>query len=234
MRTFKQLVLFGAGPQGRVALDILRTCSRAVRAFVDDGLAGRREVAGIPVWTQAEFDGRARPADTEAFVAVGNNDARRALAGRLRRAGFRLANVVHPSAQVLPSARLGTGVLVCPLALAGAGAVVEDDVVLNSRCSVDHDCHLGPGAYLAPGVTTAGGVRVGERAFVGLGALLGPGVQVGAQAVVGAGSAVLRSVPPLAFVAGVPARLVRRLASPLDYQRLLAGQPGLLEEAHAA
>jgi sugar O-acyltransferase (sialic acid O-acetyltransferase NeuD family) len=227
----RAIVLFGAGAHGRVALDILRAEGTAVRAFVDDGLVSRtREVAAVPVWSAAEFKARARPRETEVFVAIGNNDARLDLGDRLARAGFRLTNVIHPSAQVLSSARLGWGIFLGPLAVVGAGAIVHDGVVLNTRCTVDHDSVLARGAYLAPGVTTAGGVEVGEKGFVGLGALLGPNVKVGAQAVIGAGSVVLKSVPVRCFVTGAPARIVRRLSLPLDYRRLLVGEPGILEE----
>jgi len=225
------IVIFGGGAHGRVSQDIVRASGGQVRAFVDDGLASRaRQVAGVPVWSIADFKRNARPKDTEVFVAIGHNDVRIDQTERLARAGFRLGNVIHPSAQVLASARMDWGIFLGPLTVVGTGAVIQDGVVINTRCAVDHDVIIGRGAYLAPGVTTAGGVRVGEKAFIGLGALLGPNITIGPQAVVAAGAVVLKSVPPRCFVAGTPARVLRRLTLPLDYRRLLAGRPGNLEE----
>jgi UDP-perosamine 4-acetyltransferase len=185
---------------------------------------------GLPVWSQLPGCERGR---VTAFVAIGDNAARCEVSARLRHDGVRLGTVVHPSALVMPSATLGTGVLVCPRAFVGVGTVVEDDAVLNTGCSIDHESVIGAGAYLAPGVTTAGQVRVGRGAFVGLGALLGPNVGIGDHAVVAAGGVVLDSVPDAAMVAGVPARIRRRLQLPLDYRRLLAGPSPVREVPHA-
>jgi UDP-perosamine 4-acetyltransferase len=224
MMPTENLVIFGAGAHGRVTLDILRSAGATVRAFVDDAVARNQEsLLGVPVWSRAQLDSRARPEETAAFVAIGNSDVRLHLARQVQEAGFRLTNVIHSTAQALPTAQLGVNVFVGPLVVIGTSADIADGVVLNTRCAVDHDAVIGRGAYLSPGVTTAGGVIVEERAFVGLGALLGPNVRVGTQAVVGAGAVVLGSVPAFSLVAGSPARLVRRLQPPLDYVRLLSG-----------
>src|SRR5688500_17651553 len=53
------------------------------------------------------------------------------------------------------------------------------------------------------------GVRIGEGADIGVGAVLLPGVTIGAGAQVAAGAVVPEAVPPLAIVAGVPARFLR-------------------------
>lgn len=52
-------------------------------------------------------------------------------------------------------------------------------------------------------------VRIESGADVGTGAVVLPGVTIGGGAIVGAGAVVTRDVPPLAIVAGVPARVLR-------------------------
>jgi len=52
---------------------------------------------------------------------------------------------------------------------------------------------------------------VGRRASLGSGCVVLGGVAIGDEAVVGAGAVVAADVPPGAVVAGVPARLLRRL-----------------------
>ena len=52
-------------------------------------------------------------------------------------------------------------------------------------------------------------VRIEEWADVGTGATLLPGVTVGRGAIVGAGAVVTKDVPPMAIVAGIPARVLR-------------------------
>jgi acetyltransferase-like isoleucine patch superfamily enzyme len=53
--------------------------------------------------------------------------------------------------------------------------------------------------------------RVGRGASIGSGAVIMCGVSIGERAIVGAGAVVTRDVEPGAVVAGVPARLQRRL-----------------------
>jgi acetyltransferase-like isoleucine patch superfamily enzyme len=55
-------------------------------------------------------------------------------------------------------------------------------------------------------------VRVDDWADIGVNAVLLPGVAVGRGAIVGAGAIVTRDVPPMAKVAGVPARIIGRRA----------------------
>lgn len=52
-------------------------------------------------------------------------------------------------------------------------------------------------------------VRIEAWADIGVNAVVLPGVTVGRGAIVGAGAVVIEDVPPLAIVAGVPARFVR-------------------------
>lgn len=54
-------------------------------------------------------------------------------------------------------------------------------------------------------------VTIGDDAWLGAGATILPGVEIGEGAIVGAGAVVIHNVEPYCVVAGVPARVVRRL-----------------------
>jgi acetyltransferase-like isoleucine patch superfamily enzyme len=56
--------------------------------------------------------------------------------------------------------------------------------------------------------------RIGRGASIGSGAVILCGIAIGAGALVGAGAVVTRNVGPGETVAGVPARLLARSASP--------------------
>lgn len=49
--------------------------------------------------------------------------------------------------------------------------------------------------------------------FIGAGCIIMPGVEVGEHSVVGAGSVVTKSVPPRSVVAGIPAKVVKKIKS---------------------
>ncbi|NLB74776.1 MAG: acetyltransferase, partial [Firmicutes bacterium] len=47
-------------------------------------------------------------------------------------------------------------------AIVNAGTVVGQHAILNTGCTIDHDCKIGSYAHISPGVNLAGGVTVGE------------------------------------------------------------------------
>lgn len=60
-------------------------------------------------------------------------------------------------------------------------------------------------------------VRIGAGSWVGHGAIILPGTTIGRNVVVGAGSVVRGEIPDHAVVAGVPAKMVRRLEPGLGW-----------------
>jgi|Deesub1362A_J573_1020465.scaffolds.fasta_scaffold00528_18 maltose O-acetyltransferase len=56
-----------------------------------------------------------------------------------------------------------------------------------------------------------GKVKIEKDAWIGAGAIILPNVTIGEGAVVGAGAVVTKDVPPYTVVAGVPARVIKKL-----------------------
>lgn len=140
--------------------------------------------------------------DTPRIIAVGTVSTRRGLIDTLH-GPFR--TVIHPSAILSPSAELGEGVFVGPLAVVHARARVGNHAILNTASIVEHDCAIGVNVHIAPSAALGGNVRVAPDTLVGIGAKLIPGTRVGTRSVVGAGSVVLGAVGDDRTVVGVPA-----------------------------
>jgi sugar O-acyltransferase (sialic acid O-acetyltransferase NeuD family) len=141
-----------------------------------------------------------------AIVAIGAPDARAAWQAHLEDRGFRVATLVHPSAQIGREVWIGAGTVLMAGAIVNSGSRIGRGVIINTASSIDHDCEIGDFAHIAPGARLAGGVRVGEQSHIGIGAVVLQNRTVGPRAVVGAGAAVVRSVPEGVTVTGVPAR----------------------------
>ncbi len=199
--------VIGAGGHAKVVIDALRASGEFTVAGVLDDDPGRfgTAVLGASVLGDATRESVERLGIGWAILAIGSNRARAEAAARLD-GRVVWASVVHPKAHIAPGARLGEGTLVL------AGAIIQPDTtigahaILNTACSVDHDCVIGDFAHVAPGAHLAGGVQIGEGVLIGLGSSLLPGRAVGAWATVGAGCVVTRDIPPGVTARGIPAR----------------------------
>lgn len=106
------------------------------------------------------------------IVAIGDNANRKGEAEALEGESF--AIFIHSSAVISPSAMIEEGTVIMAGAVVQAGARIGKHVILNTLCSVDHDCVIGDYAHIAPGAHLCGHVEVGEGALVGAGVCVAP------------------------------------------------------------
>lgn len=90
------------------------------------------------------------------------------------------------------------------------GITIGDEVMIGPNVSLITGGHpLDPATRR--NVILAAPIVIERNVWIGAGAMVLHGVTVGADAVVAAGAVVTDDVPPATLVAGVPARVVRRL-----------------------
>ena len=194
-----RLLIIGAGGHGKVVAEAAEAAGYAEIAFLDRDYPERTMNGRWPI-----VGANAAQGGGVLFCAVGDNAGRARLFGEMALQDSPV--IIHPSAILSPSAVLGAGTL------AGAGSFVMTDarigrgVILNTGCSVDHDCVVEDFVHISPGARLAGGVHVGTGTWVGIGAVVREGVRIGRNAMIGAGAAVVRDIADGARVAGVPAR----------------------------
>ncbi len=163
----KKLLILGAGGFGRTVADLARQLGRYQSiAFLDD-MASGTEILG-KCETYAAF----QPEETEIFPAFGNNKGRKTWVDQLRREGYTVPTMVHPSAYVSPTAKLGDGCVVLPMAVVNTGVVVLDGCIVNIGALVDHDCILEAGVHIAPGAVVKAENRIAEEEKVESGQII--------------------------------------------------------------
>lgn len=206
----KKLILVGGGASAREYIDLSDAISAAgqgkkITAYIDDTgpvLDGSDY--------QLEYLGSVRQytpdLDDEFVMAIASPEAKKKISQLLRDKGAKFAQLIHPSAAISTTAKLGEGVTIGAHAFISANAKIGDLVAINALSSVGHDVDLGSFSTLSAHVDLTGYVQVGERVFFGSGARVLPRVNIGSGAKIGIGATVMRSVPPNAVMYIQPAK----------------------------
>lgn len=198
----KDIVVIGAGGHSKVVISALRASGHEPVAVLDDdpGKKGT-SILGVPIRGPLNLVGEIGAAGV--VMAIGNNRTRKRIASELHAAW---ATVLHPTAYVDPTARVGPGTVVFAGAIIQPDTVIGAHAIINTGTSVDHDCIIGDFTHLAPGVHLAGDVRVGEGTLMGIGSVAIPGVRIGTWVTIGAGAAVIANIESDTVASGLPAR----------------------------
>jgi acetyltransferase-like isoleucine patch superfamily enzyme len=101
----------------------------------------------------------------------------------------------------------------CRFDTTGSIVIADDVYVAHDVAFITSSHEIGPPARRAYG-SVAAPVAIGRGTWIGARAIVLPGVAVGGGVIVAAGSVVTKSVENDVMVAGVPARVIRRLDEP--------------------
>ncbi len=119
-----------------------------------------------------------------------------------------MANIIHSSAYVDRSCKVGCGVVVFPGCVLDIGVELEDNVLLNTSVSISHNSKIRKHSFIAPGVNIAGYVTVGESCFVGIGSTIIDNVEICDRVTFGGASLVVKNIMQPGFYYGHPVKRI--------------------------
>jgi len=118
----------------------------------------------------------------------------------------RFYTLIHPSARISNSAKIGQGSIICPNCYIGPDAEIGKFCLMNYHTFVPHNCKLGKFSFLAPLTNIGGDTKIGNNFFAGLSVTIIPRVKIGNNVNISAGSVVTRNIEDGVTVFGNPAR----------------------------
>ncbi len=128
---------------------------------------------------------------------------------------------IEPGAVIRDKVKIGRNCIIMMGAVINIGAEIGDqsmvdmNAVIGARAVVRKRVHIGAGAVIA-GVLeppSARPVVIGDDVLIGANAVILEGVEIGRRSVVAAGAVVTENVKPNSVVAGVPAKLIKKIDS---------------------
>lgn len=208
----RPVIIVGGGGHARVLLEVLRRMSCKVLGYLapaeSEGGCG-----GIDYLGNDEEVSSYKPGNVLLVNGVGSvasQETRNKVFFHFRKMGYEFATVIHPSAVIASDVRLDEGCQVMAGVVLQPGVRCDENVIINTRAGIDHDCCIGAHSHISVGATLSGDVSVGCETHIGAGSTVIQGISVGDMCVVAAGAVVTRDVPDGAKVAGAPARRMQK------------------------
>lgn len=196
----KNLIIIGAGGQGRVIADIAALIGYESIYFLDDAETANPNQIG-------KTDDFVKYIDTsDFFIAIGNNQTRKRIYTKLLAGKANIATLVHPQSVISNSVKIGKGVAVMAGCVINTGCTIGDGVIINTSSSVDHDCIIGDFVHVSVGSHLSGTVAVDECTFIGAGATVINNINICENCMIGAGAVVVNNINIPGTYIGVPAK----------------------------
>jgi len=121
------------------------------------------------------------------------------------------ATIVHSSAYVDSSAKIGKGSIILPGCIFDKGVKIGNNVLCNTGVVIAHDSSIGDHSFLAPCVSIAGFVNVKNRCMLGINSTIIDNITIESDIQIGGGSVITKNLNESGLYVGAPARKIKNL-----------------------
>lgn len=205
----KGIILVGFSGHGYAAADCIVSAKRRLVGYCDVEEKNRNPFNIKYLGSENSEVAMASFKANECFIAIGDNHIREKIFNTLSKVdSINFTNIVHESAVISPMVTMEKAIMIGPNATINILTEINNGVICNTACIIEHECKIDAFAHIAPGAVLAGNVTIGKRSFIGANAVVKQGVTIGSDVTVGAGSVVIRDIPDGQTVVGNPARLL--------------------------
>ena len=114
--------------------------------------------------------------------------------------------IVHSSAHVDKSSKIGNGVIIYPNCTIGLNVQIEDNVLIYNGCNISHDSKVGFNSILSPSVSIAGFSKLKGNNILGIGTIVIDNIQIEKNITTGGGSLVVKNLIEPGLYFGSPTK----------------------------
>lgn len=208
----KHLVIIGARGFGREIFYLAQNSigyktDFEVKGYLDDKSDALEGYNGYPpIISSVE---NYEVCDDDVFIcALGDPRFKKQYANIIKEKGGCFLSLIHKNANIIPTAKIGTGCIVFQNVTVSADVTVGNFVTLQPMVFLGHDAKIGDWSHLNTNCVCNGYVELGQSVQIHTNAIIVPKIKIGNNSVVGAGSVVLRKVADNVTVFGNPAKKI--------------------------
>lgn len=211
----KKVIVVGSGGHAKVVIDIVNSMAGMQIAGVTSMdlppgsvFCGYKVLGNDSVLPQLYQEGKF----DELAIGVGgykDNELRTKIYGNLKSAGFKIANVIHPTAYISKTVMLGEGCVIFPGVLLNTEVKIGNNSIVATGASIDHETVIGNNVLVSAGVTIGAYAKIEDNALIALGVKIISGITIGEKTLIGAGSVVVKNIESNSVAIGVPAKVIR-------------------------
>ncbi len=209
----KPVLILGAGPVGKSAMEIFNSNKVLVYGFLDDNEElhdSQIDEVSVLGFTDEESLLQIIGDECEAFVAVDENEIRKSIVSNLvKNRKMMPINAIHSNVVMAESANFGHGNFINAGVILGSKVKVGNHCLLHARVAIDQGVRIGNYVQIGVGSNINNGVIIEDEVFIGSGVTVVAGIKIGKGARIGAGSVVVSHVKENAVLFGNPASGVK-------------------------
>jgi sugar O-acyltransferase (sialic acid O-acetyltransferase NeuD family) len=211
----KQVIIIGVGGYSANLVDMMRDANAAAgqelwrpAGFLDDDPRRHNsDYYGLPVL--GSLDDASRFSDAFFINAIGSTKSAALKSKLIERVGAppeRFVTLIHSSAYVSSSTKIGPGTTITQNCVVMANVTIGMHVKILPMATISYGCNIGDFSTIAGGSVLAADVRLGGSVYVGANSAIREFIEIGENTIIGMGAMVIRNVPPNSMVGGIPAR----------------------------
>lgn len=207
----KDLVILGASGLAREVYDLANLCyghdsEFRIKGFLSDNPSNIEQLGYPPVL--GSIDNYSVQPDDVFFCGIGDVYSKKRTVEIILGKGGKFISLIHPTAIISPSSRIGTGVAVKAFCVISNNVIIEDYTYLQSSVIAGHDVHIGKYCQINSFSFFAGFTRIHDQVTVNAGARFVQNAVAEERSVIGMGSVVLKRVKTGTTVFGSPAKVI--------------------------
>lgn len=206
------IIIWGGKSQSRIAIEIIKLNKKNKIIAIVDPKIKKLEISNLIPFVKTEKEFKKYLKKSNHFIvgiSGGYGLARSLISEKLIKCNLKPLNVIHPTAILDKTIKIGKGLQVMPGANVNCFSKIGDFVILNTSSTVDHECIIGKGVHIMGNAYVGGRVKIGDFATIGSNATIFPDIEIKRGAFIGAGSVVRKNVGENQVVVGNPAKFLK-------------------------